>query len=122
MGVGINNQQFRVVTRFAFGLGIFYACFLSVFSLDVFEQGLGLWKTSLELLIHLIPSLLIILLLLLGRLREWLSGIGFSVLGLAYIYWAWGQFPLSVYFLIAGPLFILASLFFFLAYNQKKSL
>jgi hypothetical protein len=31
---------------------------------------------------------------------------------MAYIIWAWGRFPLSVYFTIAGPLFLLALLFY----------
>ena len=37
-------------------LGILYVLFISIFALDVFGEGLGLWGTALALFMHLIPS------------------------------------------------------------------
>lgn len=92
-------------------LGILFALFISIFALDVFELNAGFWKTTLGLSIHLIPTALILVILALAWKREWIGTIGFIALGILYIYLSWGRFPLSVYFLISGPLFLLGILF-----------
>src|ERR1035441_3495384 len=35
---------------------ILFACFVSIFALDVFQENHGFWNTLLALLIHLIPT------------------------------------------------------------------
>jgi hypothetical protein len=92
-------------------LGIVIALFISMFALDVFGQGKGFWETTLALLIHLIPTYVILILLAVSWRWEWIGGVFFPALGLWYLMWFWGRFPLSVYFLIAGPLFLLGGLF-----------
>ena len=68
-------------------------------------------QTLLALAMHLIPTALILLGLAAAWRWEWVGGAAFAALGVGYIAMAWGRFPLSVYFAIAGPCFLLSALF-----------
>ncbi len=92
-------------------LTIAFAAFISIFAADVFEHGVGFWKTLGALLLHLIPTFLVLLVLVLSWRREWVGAIAFFALGLAYIVMMWGRFPLATYVVIAGPLFLAGILF-----------
>ncbi len=93
-------------------LTIIFAAFLSVFALDVFDESRGLAQTAAALLLHLTPTFFIFLVLALAWRREWIATIAFAALGVLYIGWAWGRFPLTTYIVIAGPLFVMAALFY----------
>jgi hypothetical protein len=93
-------------------LSILFALFISIFALDVFSEGYDFWKTLLALTIHLIPSIIILLFLIIAWRWEWIGGIVFLILAISYIVMAWRRFPLSVYFVIAGPMVIISILFF----------
>ena len=69
-------------------LCILFAIFISFFAFDVFDQGTGFWKTLLALLIHLIPTFLIIFILILSWKRTWIGGISYILIGVAYIIWS----------------------------------
>jgi len=90
---------------------ILFAVFISIFALDVFEENKELRDIIIGLAIHLIPTFLIIVLLILSWKWEWIGGIFFIALGILYIVFAYGKFPLSVYFIISGPLFVVGALF-----------
>jgi hypothetical protein len=92
-------------------LCIVFAAFLGLFALDVFGETQAFGETILALLIHFIPTFVIIGVLVLSWHREWIGGIIFIVLGLMYVLSAWGMFPLSTYLLIAGPPVIIGILF-----------
>jgi hypothetical protein len=92
-------------------LCIAFALFLSLFALDVFEEGLGLWKTILALVIHLIPTWLVLGVLALSWRWPWGGGILYAALGVFYMVSNWGRFHWSAFALIAGPLFLIAALF-----------
>lgn len=92
-------------------LCIVFAAFISLLALDVFGEAKGFGETSIALLIHLIPTFVIIGVLVVSWRREWIGGILFIVLGLLYVVWAWGKFPLSTYLIIAGPLVVTGILF-----------
>jgi len=94
-------------------LTLLFAAFVSIFALDVFDLGYGVWKTILALLIHLIPTGLILVLLAVTWRWEWIGGILFPALGAWYVCAFWGRFPWSVYVIMAGPLFLLGILFLF---------
>jgi hypothetical protein len=95
------------------GICIFFAMFISIFALDVFEGHPALPELMLALLMHLIPTIALIIILIIAWRWEWVGAVLFPCLGLVYIFWAWGRFPLSVYLIIAGPLFLLGFLFLF---------
>ena len=105
----------RVSSRFLYWtpriLCIAFAMFISIFALDVFAEGLPFWRTVLALAMHLIPTFLLIALLALAWKWEWIGAVGFAVLAVLYVVMSWGRFPISVYFVIAGPAFLLAVLF-----------
>lgn len=69
-------------------LTILFAIMISFFAFDVFGQGTGFWITLFALLIHLIPTFLIIIILILSWKRPWIGGISLISLGIAYIIWS----------------------------------
>ncbi len=103
-------------------LCILFAAFISIFALDVFGEGNGFWKTLLALLIHLIPTALVLVVLLLSWRWEWIGGILYNALGILYIVTMWKRpFPWPVYAAISGPLFLVGILFL-LNWKYRKQL
>src|SRR5512146_1997175 len=93
-------------------LTIMFALFLSVFALDVFGERKGVLLTLAALVIHLIPTALVILLLVLAWRWELIGVIAFASLGITYMILLWGRFPLATYAAISGPLLLISVLFF----------
>ena len=88
-----------------------FAAFISLFALDVFDESRGFWQTAVALLMHLIPTAILLVLLAVSWRWEWVGGAVFPTLGVIYLVMFWGRFHWSVYVLIAGPLFLLGVLF-----------
>jgi hypothetical protein len=93
-------------------LCLLFAAFISIFALDVFDGSQGFWQTALALMMHLIPTAILLLLLAICWRWEWIGAVVFPGLGLFYIVNFWGRFHWSAYAFIAGPLFLLGLLFF----------
>ena len=87
-------------------LCIFFALFLGLFALDVFNEGYGFGETILALLIHLIPTYLVIIALAVAWRWEWAGSILFIALAVFYLASSGGGS-----WVIFGPLFLLAVLF-----------
>lgn len=102
-------------------LCLLFAGFLSLFALDVFESRLGFWQTILALLIHLIPTWLVLLTLAIAWRWEWVGGTLLVGLGAFYLIAFWGRFHWSAYLCIAGPLF-LTGLLFFLGWLYRREI
>ena len=77
----------------------------------MFDGKYGFWKTTLALLIHLIPVFALILVLAVTWRWEWVGAVVFPALGVMYILSTHGRFHWSVYLMIPGPLFLLGALF-----------
>lgn len=92
-------------------LCILFALFLSLFAGDVFREGYGFWKTILALLVHLVPTFVVILALVVGWRWEWIGAILFLAFAIFYWVWNWGRFPFLTYLIISGPLFLAGVLF-----------
>ena len=92
-------------------LCILFAVFVSLFALDVFGEGYGFWGTILALLMHLIPTGVILIVLAISWRWEWVGGILFIALGVVYLVTSWGRFHWSAYLAISGPLFLVGVLF-----------
>ena len=92
-------------------LGVLFAVFLSVFALDVFGEGHGFWKTILALLIHLIPSGIILVAVAIAWRWEWIGGLLFIGLGALYLVLAGGRFHWSTDVMMSGPLLLVGGLF-----------
>lgn len=92
-------------------LAILFALFLSLFALDVFGQGSGFWETLVALLMHLVPTAIVLIVLALSWRWEWIGGALFIALGAWYLLSSWGRFHWSAYLVISGPLFLIGVLF-----------
>ncbi len=98
-------------------LCIAYALFLGLFSLDVFNEGLGFGRTILALAIHLIPAGIVVAILVIAWRWEW---VGTVLLGGAASYYTIRTMQnvrlpeavkLNWIMVIAGPGFVIAALF-----------
>jgi len=94
-------------------LCIAFALFISLFALDAFHEGQGFWGIILALLMHLIPTFLILIVLAVSWRREWIGGVLFILLGVLYVAWTWNK-PIghsSTFAIITGPLVLTGALF-----------
>jgi hypothetical protein len=94
-------------------LCIVFAAFISIFAVDVFQKGVPVWQVALALLMHLLPTFLVLLVLALSWRHEWVGGALFIALGLLYLLWARDRpfFGWEVVLSIAAPLFLVGVLF-----------
>ena len=91
-----------------------FAIFLSLFALDVFNEGYGFWKTLLALLIHLVPVYIVLSVLAIAWRWEWTGAVGFAGLAMWYAHGMWRRHhwvALPALLGIAGPLLVIAALF-----------
>jgi TRAP-type C4-dicarboxylate transport system permease small subunit len=90
-------------------LCIAFALFVSLFALDVSNEGLGLRKTIPALSIQTIPTAFVVLVLALSWRWEWVGGILYIAAGIGYLSEA-RHHPAWVV-VISGPLFLVGALF-----------
>jgi len=99
-------------------LGIMLVLFLALFSLDVFDMAASPTDLVVGLLMHNIPTFLLILLLVVSWRRAWPAGIVLPILGLAYSLSNLGE-HWSVHVAITLPL-VLVGLLFLLSWEVQK--
>mgnify|MGYP001609782195 FL=1 len=87
---------------------LLYIGFISLFALDVFNGEYNLAQTLVALTMHLIPSMLILLALVIAWRWELAGSIVFDVLAIAWLIYV-GDFGKSL--IITLPLFVISSLF-----------
>jgi hypothetical protein len=92
-------------------LTILFALFLSVFALDVFDEGYEFWGTVVALFMHLIPTWIVLVVLAVSWRWEWVGAVLFVALGLLYAYFALGRGHPDWIVVISGPLFVVGVLF-----------
>lgn len=90
-------------------LSILFACFLSLFALDVFAEGRPWTETLVALLVHLIPTYVLILILVIAWRRPWVGAAAYTLLALAYAIFA-HRHPTWI-LAISVPLLVIACLF-----------
>ncbi|HRY63155.1 MAG TPA: hypothetical protein P5267_00915 [Patescibacteria group bacterium] len=66
-------------------LSIIFILFLTLFSLDVFEPGISLKQALLGLLIHNIPTLVLLAIVIISWRHEIVGGIAFILAGTFYL-------------------------------------
>ena len=92
-------------------LGVLYAVALLVFAADVFNDEQNITQTFYDLLLHLIPTAVILLIVVVAYNRSLIGAIIFLVLGLMYIITGWANLHWTAHVLIAGPLLVLSALY-----------
>lgn len=90
-------------------LCIVYTVFVSLFALDVFGEGNGLGQTVLALLMHLIPTAVIVVVLAVSWRREWLAAVVFIAAGVLYLFSNLEH--LDWVLVISGPLWLIGIFF-----------
>ncbi|TAH41210.1 MAG: hypothetical protein EYC69_09570 [Bacteroidetes bacterium] len=73
------NKGFSWIPRI---LTMLIILFISMFALDAFSPELNLWQQLSDFVMHLIPSFLLVILLIIAWKRELIGGILFTLLGL----------------------------------------
>jgi len=111
----LSNQLLFWIPRI---LTILFAGFISLFALDVFQEGIGLWNAIGELLVHLIPTFILIALLVMSWKWEWIVGSVFIILGVAYMIMNFDHKQWII--AISGPM-LLIGIFYLLDWNKRKS-
>lgn len=94
-------------------LGIIFIFLISILALDAFSEGYSFWIAIGAFLIHLVPSFMLILVLLIAWKREEIGGSIFIAAGLLSVILTFSRetFPGSL--IVAGP-FILVGILFLL--------
>ena len=92
-------------------LAILFALFISMFAFDVFDETEGFLRTLGALAMHLIPTYLVVLFIVLAWRWELIGTIGFAGLAVAYFFIARGHISWMAILFIPGPLLIVAVLF-----------
>lgn len=93
-------------------LCIAFAAFLSIFAMDVFSMPVDLWHKSVALVMHLVPTGIVLIALMIVWRREWIGAVVFPLLAILHLVMTkWGQLHWSGYAVIEGPLFLLGVLF-----------
>src|SRR5574341_672081 len=89
---------------------ILFIAFISLFALDVFSEGYGPWETMVALTMHLLPSIVLTIILILAWKWEWIGGIAYLIAG--FVLWVKAE-PSGglAWFLLVGMPFLLGVLF-----------
>jgi hypothetical protein len=95
----------------ATSLGVLYAVALLIFAADVFNHEQNIAQTFYDILLHLLPTAVLLLIVVVAYNRPLIGAITFLVLGLMYIITGWASMHWSAHVLIAGPLLLLSALY-----------
>jgi Tfp pilus assembly protein PilN len=102
--------------------------FISLFALDAFDPELSLWQQLAAFLIHLIPSFVLGIILLVAWKWEYIGGFIFTVLGLGLSPWVYMMnyqmnhsiwMSMGVVLMITFP-FVVVGILFVLSHFLKK--
>jgi len=104
----MNTRTKRVIFWAPRVLCILFALFLSMFALDVFSEGYGFGETILALLIHLVPTFIVVISLVIAWRWEWVGAILFITVAFFFLMSSGGES-----WVISGPLFLVGVLFLF---------
>ncbi len=110
-------------------LGILAIGFISLFALDAFNPEHSLGQQLLDFLMHMIPSFVLILVLLLAWKKEIIGGIIFIIIGLAFTPWVFQHnynmnqsvgLTISIVSMITLP-FVIIGILFVISHRLKKT-
>lgn len=103
--------------------------FVSLFALDAFSDELSFWQQIVAFLIHLIPTFILIILLILAWKKEWIGGILFMIIGIGLSPWLFSHnyqmnhsviMSLGIIMAITLPFAIVGALFLVSHFKRKK--
>lgn len=120
----MNNQLKQTLIWTPRILGLLFILFVSLFAFDVFEENLGLWGTILALFMHLLPSLVMLVALILAWYQhwEWAGAIGYIGFAIWYTSFAFGRGLEVVTLLILAGIPTLVGILFLVDWIYRKQL
>lgn len=127
----MTNRRLKILYWLPRVIGILAILFISVFALDAFNPEKTFWNQIGDFIMHLIPSLILTLILIIAWRREFIGGILFTLIGIGFtpfIYnhnYAMNQsvgMSLLIVFMITVPFILIGVLFLVSHYLNKKSL
>ena len=104
----MNKNRRRWLYWLPRGLSILFALFISIFALDVFGEGYSFGETLVALFMHLIPTFIIVIALLIAWRWERIGAALFIALAIFFLIMSGGEG-----WIIGGPLLLLGVLFLF---------
>lgn len=107
----MNSSLYRFLHWTPRFLGILFILFISLFALDVFAEGYAWWEQLLGLLVHLIPSFVLVAALVIAWLRPGLGGLLFLAVAFGFVvrYNLLSNWVTAL--MIAGPPLLVGALF-----------
>lgn len=127
----MTNRRLKILYWLPRVIGILAILFISMFALDAFNPEKTFWNQIGDFVMHLIPSLILTLVLIIAWRREFIGGILFTLLGIGFtpfIYnhnYAMNQsigMSLLIVLMITFPFILIGVLFLLNHYLKKKSL
>lgn len=106
-------------------LSILFACFLALFSLDIFDSEVGFKDIAIGLLMHNIPTIVLLFITLVAWKYELVGTVAFALAGLAYAVLVFSGADELWYTRIlwvvniSGPAFLIAGLYY-IGWRRKK--
>ena len=102
-------------------LSIMFSCYLALFSLDVFGMELSFWDTIVMLLLHNIPSFILLSILMISWKYELVGGIVFILTGLLYMLFMVTRYAIwRIILFIPIPVFLIGILFLIGWFKKRK--
>lgn len=100
-------------------LCILFTIYVTIFALDLLGEGKGFRDNIIVLLIHLIPTAIILLVLAISWKWEWIGGVLFPAVGI-YFLLIYGWFQWVSYLIFCGALFLMGFLFLINWFYRKQ--
>jgi hypothetical protein len=101
-------------------LTITFIIFISLFALDAFTEPNNFWLNLAGFFIHLIPSLILIIILLISWRQKLFGGITFIILSIIFSIFFHTYEDLIVFAILTVPMLIIGILYLIDHYKNKK--
>jgi chromate transport protein ChrA len=101
-------------------LAVLFIIFISLFALDVFGDRDNLSDIILGLIVHLVPSIILVILLLVSWKCEKIGGALFIVAGIIFTIFFNTYKDIMTFLIISGPVFLIGILFWVSAVKKPK--
>ncbi len=107
--MNIPKRKFLLAAR---ALSVLVACFLALFALDIFGEGLGFWEVLAGLFMHLIPSFVLAIMAFFSWNNPKAGAFGYLAVGLIFTFYFTTYDSLSSFATVSLPIFLISALFF----------
>ncbi len=90
-------------------LGVLFAAFLGLFTFDVFDPALRWWEVPIAWLIHMVPTVIVVVALVIAWRRPFVGSVLFFAFGLAFFLMSGGEsWIITIPLLIIGGSFLIS--------------